>query len=264
MELMKLLLTPLLFCYFAFTAFTQSILPSNASERFFLREKMLQSITPASSEKFFGLESLGASESSSEEKSNFLAVVYSLILPGMGEFYAGNLSRGKYPLMTEGVLWLGYAGLNLYGGWTREDARTFAFEHSSLNPTGKDDDFYVNVGNYMSVHEYNQKKLKDRELDKVYAIDPAAGYLWSWDTETNREKYKDARILSEELINNSRFVILALIANRVWSAIQASGLVNAYNRSQQSSARFVPDFHSQIQMRHGRVDGVTLELQTKF
>jgi hypothetical protein len=35
-------------------------------------------------------------DQTAEKKSAFLAVVYSVLLPGMGELYAGNYDRGKY------------------------------------------------------------------------------------------------------------------------------------------------------------------------
>jgi hypothetical protein len=49
------------------------------------------------------------------ERSVTLAVLYSLLLPGMGELYAGNFSSGKYYLIADAGLWLGYGGFQYYG-----------------------------------------------------------------------------------------------------------------------------------------------------
>jgi hypothetical protein len=39
-----------------------------------------------------------------ETNSGSLGVLYSLVLPGMGELYAGPQDRGMYPLITEAGL----------------------------------------------------------------------------------------------------------------------------------------------------------------
>lgn len=198
------------------------------------------------------------------EKSDFLAVMYSLILPGMGEWYAGNFSKGKYPFITESVLWLGYTGFNLYGNWTRDDGRTFARQHAGVSLSGKDDGYFVDIGNFMDIYEYNQKKLKDRTLSEVYSEDPTAGYAWKWDSDANRQTFKDSRIFSDELYNGSRFVILALIANRVWSAVQAALLVKSYNQEIQNAQSYLPSFHSNVTLYDGRVDGILFLLSKSF
>ena len=46
--------------------------------------------------------------------------------------------------------------------------------HAGVDATGKNDDFFVNIGNFMTVEEYNEKRLRDREPEKLY--DPLAGY----------------------------------------------------------------------------------------
>jgi len=55
---------------------------------------------------------LGYSDFSESKKSVVLAVVASLILPGMGELYAGSFESGKYNLIAEGGLWLTYSGFH--------------------------------------------------------------------------------------------------------------------------------------------------------
>ena len=42
-----------------------------------------------------------------ERKSPMLAIVYSLLLPGMGELYGGDYSLGKYLTIADAVFWGG-------------------------------------------------------------------------------------------------------------------------------------------------------------
>lgn len=167
------------------------------------------------------------------KKSVGLAVLYSLLLPGMGELYAGSFSSGRYFLAAEGVLWLTYGGMDIYGISVRDDARQFAAAHAGLNPAGKDDQYFVNVGNFFSIDAYNQQKLQDRTPDKLY--DPSTGFVWQWDSDANRAVFRDQRITSERAFNNLRFVVAAIVVNHIASAINAARATIARNKAESDS-----------------------------
>ena len=168
-----------------------------------------------------------AQEENNGRKSVLLAVASSLILPGMGELYAGNFDAGKYNFIADGVLWLGYAGVLTQSGWIRRDARAFAVEHSGAMFDGKNDQYEVNLGNFMTTEEYNQAKLRNRELDLLYT---APQYLWQWDSDGNRARFKDLRIRSDEWRQASGFIVAALVVNRIISAFAAGRMVSRINR----------------------------------
>jgi len=161
------------------------------------------------------------------KKSPALAAVFSLLLPGMGELYAGGFSSGKYFLIADGALWLTYAGVELYGNALRDDSRAYAVSAAGIDPTGKDDQFYVDIGNFLTLQEYNEKQLRDREPDRLY--DATAGYAWSWTSDAARADYRDQRISSEEAYNARKFIVAGLIINRVASAINAARSAIAHN-----------------------------------
>jgi hypothetical protein len=160
-------------------------------------------------------------------KAPGLAAVYSLLVPGMGELYAGDFSSGKYFLMSEGVLWLTFAAFEVYGNSVRDDARLFAVSNAGVNPAGKSDQFYVDVGNFLNTADYNDKKLRDRTPSLVY--DPAAGYAWQWGTDAQRLTFRDMRVHSETMFNNKKFVGAAILINHVASAINAARAAIAHN-----------------------------------
>ena len=161
-------------------------------------------------------------------KSVGLAVIYSLLLPGMGELYAGDYGSGKYFTGADGVLWLTLGGVDLHARSLRDDARTFAALHAGFDPSSKDDTYYVNVGDFGDIYAYNEQVLRDRDAYKLY--DPASPLYWKWDSGGNRELYRDQRVASEGMFNNTRFVVAALAVNRVLSAINAARLVISGNR----------------------------------
>ena len=163
------------------------------------------------------------------KKNPLLAVCYSLLLPGMGELYAGRFDVGRYSLIGEGALWLTYASYVHYGNWLRGDARQFAVDHSGANPAGKDDNFYVNLATYNSVYDYNEHQLQSRNITELY--DPAQGYYWNWDSDNDRNQFHELRISSDRVINNSKFVIAVIVVNHLVSAVNAARLVRKFNRS---------------------------------
>lgn len=172
---------------------------------------------------------LQQTEPSPGRRSVFLAVAGSILLPGLGEYYAGNFNEsGRYSLAAEGTLWLTYAGLQLHGTWVRNDARVFGAQMAGISFSGKDPDFEVNVGNFMTTDEYNQTKLRNREFDAMYT-DPA--YSWSWASDADRQRFKDDRIRSDRIIQSAKFVIAGLVVNRIISAFAAGRGAAAANRA---------------------------------
>ncbi len=163
----------------------------------------------------------------SSKKAPGLAAVYSLLLPGMGELYAGDFSSGKYFLAAEGILWLTYAAFEVAGNDLRNDARTYAGAQAGLAAPVKDDQLYVDVGNFNSLADYNDKRLRDRELSRVY--DPARGYAWQWDSEASRLAFRDQRVRSENMYNNRKFIAAGILINHVASAINAARAAIAHN-----------------------------------
>lgn len=166
----------------------------------------------------------------SSKKSVQLAVGLSLLLPGMGELYVGDYRLGKYLTGSEITLWLTYASLNFYGRWIRDDARTFASINANINLSGKDNKYFVNVGNYSDIYQYNEKKLQERKDSQLY--DPESHYYWKWNTEENRIKYRRLRIKSDDVLNSTQFVLGAILANHIISAVNAGRLAIKHNSSQ--------------------------------
>jgi len=174
---------------------------------------------------------LATSPADGREKSGFLGVVYSSLLPGMGELYAGRFDRGLYNLVTDLVLWGGFAGFNISAGWIRGNARSFAVQKAGISLDGKDEEYFINIGNYRSIREYNDQKLLERQLNRLYNESPEAGLAWNWDSEEDMREYRDSRLKSEDLYTYAQITVLGLVLNRIWSAVQAAIFVRDHNES---------------------------------
>jgi hypothetical protein len=193
------------------------------------------------------------------KKSAGLAALYSIVLPGAGEYYAGGLEAAKYPLIAEGALWLTWGTMQYYGGWMRNDARRFAVLHAGVATTDASDQFYVDVSNFSNTYDYNEKKLRDRSPDLVYSTPATA---WQWDSDGNRQQFREQRVSSERVFNNARFVVGAMLVNRIVSAINAARLARQFNRSLSSGESGLGAWRLESSMLG--IDGVQVALVRTF
>jgi hypothetical protein len=163
------------------------------------------------------------------KKNTGLAILYSFLLPGMGELYAESYSSGKYFTIAEGALWGVYIGMNSYSNWLKNNYKSYAASVGGVNNSNKNADYYATIGNYTNISEYNDAMSLQQDFNKM--LDPKTSY-WSWQTTADRRNYRSMWVSGEQSNNNLRFVVGALILNRVISAINAARLVAAYNKRQ--------------------------------
>ena len=163
-----------------------------------------------------------------QKKSAGLAIVYSLLLPGMGELYADAYDSGVYFTIADGVLWGTYIGMNVYGNWQKDRYISYAQTNADITTQNKDDDYYATISEYLSIDQYNDQKAFERNFDEMYNTEQ---YFWKWNTSEERKTYRDMWVSSEQTLNDVRFVVWGLLLNRVVSAINAVRLVSRYNNN---------------------------------
>ncbi len=193
-------------------------------------------------------------------KSVMLAIGASILLPGLGEYYAGTFDGpGKYAMTAEGAIWLTYASFRAHGTWVRNDAKAFAAANAGARFDGKDDQFAVNVGNFLTTAEYNEVRAQLRETDLLYT-DPS--FQWRWESDEARQRFKDQRIRGDRIFEVSKFVVAAAVVNRIVSAFSAGKAVGAHNRAVRASFSF--DLHYVPEVGLPRSEGMILTLGTRF
>lgn len=163
-----------------------------------------------------------------EKKSPALAILYSVLLPGMGELYAGSYEKGYYFTIADGVLWGLFTGFTLYGNWKEDNYKSFAQSNGGVNNDGKDEEYYANIGVYLSIDDFNTAQELNRDFNQVYNT---TTHYWNWNSESERKEYRNMWSSSEGAFNNVRFAVGALILNRIVSAINAVRLVSAHNKN---------------------------------
>lgn len=166
-------------------------------------------------------------QTANEKKSPGVAILYSLLLPGMGELYADGYGSGMYFTIADALAWGALAGMNIYGNWKEDSYRSFAVSQGGANLEGKDDKYFADLGNYPDIYEYNNEQKLNRNFEEMYDVET---HYWKWESTEERREYRNLWSSSETAFNNVRFAVGALIVNRIVSAINAVRLVSAYNK----------------------------------
>ena len=164
---------------------------------------------------------IGAGFVDARETSAKKAFFLSLLIPGAGQYYVGEKGWAKTFLLSEGLLWLGYAGFREYGSWRENDYRVFASVHAGVDPEGKDSEFFDDVGFYDSVFERN-RVTRWEEGPEALLYAEGSQPSWTWDSEASRLTFRSLRSSTLTARERSLYVVGGIILNHVMSAIQAA------------------------------------------
>ena len=163
-----------------------------------------------------------------KDNSNILPqlspVVKSVILPGWGEHSLGNLSRGNMFLTTEVLGWIAtiftyVESNNLVGTF-----QAIAADNANVSLSGKNRQFWVDVGNYDTRDDYNAEHQRWREFDGQYP--DTIEWDWNWQGSDKREEFEALRIKSDKWRLGGQFIIGGIVLNHLVSAIDAKYLQN--------------------------------------
>ncbi len=165
-------------------------------------------------------------------KSPTLATFASLLVPGMGELYAGRYDVGKYSTIAEVSLWVLYVGLDLYSNQVRDDAVNYAAINSGADVTGKSSQFFVDIGNFLNTEDYNIKKIHDGYYGLIYS---KPSYQWQWKSDAERAQFRSLRIKADTYLNYGRYTLAVIFLNHLISAVDAGRLAAGVNASAATS-----------------------------
>lgn len=184
------------------------------------------------------------------EKSRGGAFLRSLVLPGWGQFYAKSETMGKAFIVSEVLLWGAFAGFNLWSDWLEDDFRAFAANHAGVDPSGKEARYFVDIGNFDDIFDYNQFQLRNRAVEEMYP--ETEDFIWAWDSAENRRAFRDFRVRSDRADNRAKFTLAAVVVNHVVSAVHATLAVYKYNKRLKEELGL--DLDVEAFSRHGTIE----------
>jgi hypothetical protein len=188
-----------------------------------------------------------------------LGILYSLLLPGMGELYGGDYSTGKYFTIIEAASWITYFGLDYYHRNEKQNYEDFAVLKAGVSTTGKDDSYWANIGVYMNIDQYNNTMDLQWQFDKVYDRD---AFYWKWKSNSERATYRDMWLASEHAKTALNYVAGVMVLNRIVSAINAVRIIKRHNRGVSAASSFGINFG--VESFAGIPEGVKINFFKSF
>ncbi|MDQ7064013.1 MAG: hypothetical protein Q9P90_07185 [candidate division KSB1 bacterium] len=158
-------------------------------------------------------------ESDSKVSSRGKVFLKSLLIPGWGQYSLRAKTSARNFFIAELALWGAVVGFNIYGKWLKNDYIDYATAYARVNPDGRDNQFWVDIGNFPSVYAYNEEKLRQRYVAALR--DPSGPDFWQWDSDAHRQRFEELRIASDRAFERSSFAVFAVVTNHLVSAIHA-------------------------------------------
>jgi hypothetical protein len=173
------------------------------------------------------------------------ALLYSLLLPGMGELYLGHRGRATGFFVAEGGVWANYAVWQLAGHLRQDDYIEQAQLGAGVRTDSEADDYWRVVGQYerssgTGSGAYEEALRRDARLQ--YPDDPAAqdsyvserlpvgGRAWSWSTPELQDFYRDTRASARRALSRSKYSFGLAVLNRLLSALDTQILYRSKHR----------------------------------
>lgn len=163
-----------------------------------------------------------------QKKAPGVALLMSLILPGSGEYYAGNKTYAAVFMVSEALLWLGMYANNAYAANLADAYKSYAATHASVQVGGKDWQYWTNIGKYDDIYSYNEQRRRQRLFDDVYEENQAN--YWLWDSYKNRITYDGKRINANEAAARVIYFQAAVALNHLVSAVHAMYRARMHNK----------------------------------
>ncbi len=154
------------------------------------------------------------------------AFFYSLVVPGWGQYLAGNKKSAGRFLFTEFGLWGGVFAYKKIEDVRVDNYRSYAAEHAQARTSNKNNRFFDDLGFYTSRLQHNQFARYDDGPDaEIYP--ETVEFFWEWDSELSRKRYKNLLNSSE---GAERQVLLfqgLVVVNHLVSAIHAARIARS-------------------------------------
>jgi hypothetical protein len=183
------------------------------------------------------------------------ALLYSLLVPGMGELSMGQRGRAIGFFVGEGLIWTNFIYWKVAGHLRKDDYVEQAMLNAGVGVDKESDDYWRVVGQFERSSGAGPGSYEEdlrREARDLYPDDPAAqdafvaaklptgDRAWDWSSSELQDSYQSARESSRRAFNRAQYSFAAAILNRVVSVVDVQLLRRKAAKEAQSS-RAEPD-----------------------
>jgi len=149
------------------------------------------------------------------------AGVLSALIPGTGQLYNGDNSKGYVMLGAEVAIWTAYFVFDQQGDNRMESARTYAGIYAGAGGDHPES-YWQSVGRYMDSDAYNESVRREaRALDEPVSGLVTGSDTWQWVNDDRRTGYTKQRADGNSAYDRRDFMILFAVVNRAVSVVDA-------------------------------------------
>ena len=114
----------------------------------------------------------GFSLGQEKPKKNLNPVLQSALLPGWGQKSLNYSDRSRVFTYVESGLVLSIIGSTTYANILKKNYIAYAVAHAAVSSSGKSHEYWVDIGNFATIEDYNDEHLRNREMDDIYEVNP--------------------------------------------------------------------------------------------
>ena len=174
-------------------------------------------------------------------KSKGKAVMYSLLLPGLGHWYVGDKRGARTFFVIEAVTWTAFVVFEVQGRLREEGYEDFAQVFAGVTGDNHSDDYYDIIAEYDSWVDYEMAvKTEGRfalypdgdaaALEEYFVENRVSDYEpWEWRSPDTRRDYRGIRSASKRSYRRALYAVAVAAVNRAASAFFAIKATNDAN-----------------------------------
>jgi len=176
-----------------------------------------------------------------DTKNPMVALLLSCVVPGWGEIYVGETTRGRWFMAAEAGIWAGYGAFKIQEGMREDDYRDYAQIFAGTAP-GADSSYLSDMGGYIRSEgddSYNESIRREARSLFPDDLEAQAAYLtengysgdlsWDWGTTDRFYEYRDLRRIASEAERNAFYITGLAVLNRVLSAVDSAWMARRHN-----------------------------------
>jgi len=149
------------------------------------------------------------------------AGLFSAIIPGTGQFYNGQNSKGYIMVGVEVAIWTAYFVFDAQGDARMESAAEWSGIYAGTSGE-HENSYWQNVGHHMDSDEYNESRLREaRALGETVTGLVSGADAWQWVNEDRKDGYSIMRADGNSAYDRRDFMILFAVVNRAVSVVDA-------------------------------------------
>lgn len=206
-----------------------------------------EALEPAAPEDFL-LQGSGYSSASSPISTR-RAVLYSFLLPGLGDHYLGRSGRAKFFFTAEAAIWTSFIVFEVQG-YLREDGyKEYALAYGGISSTDHSDEYYRIISQHNSSDDYEASIKQEARfelypddthdnLERYYLTEQVADFEpWQWPNDEKRREYRDIRQGSRLARRRALYSVAAAVTNRLVSSLLTLKTARDLNSNETISSR---------------------------